>query len=122
MKMEKTRKWIPMLFFYFNSFVIGETLLYPILNDEYVLQQYYDMEILETFMDYGIIHIDDVSDNAYPKDLVDFLSLTAIVFYYLIVPIGSFVLVVAFMFKWTTQYNLKHFGYKFKKRMEKIIK
>ena len=56
-----------------------------------------------------------LSDTSYSEDLVFPLSDTILVVYDRVIQIGSIALVVYFMFKWTTAYNLENFGYKSKR-------
>ena len=85
-KMRKTLKWIPI----FVLFVVVWFII-------------------------DVVSGDMLSDTSRSEDLVFSLSDTILVVYDRVIQIGSIALVVYFMFKWTTAYNLENFGYKSKR-------
>ena len=124
-KMKKTLKWIPIFaFFVVVWFVIDELLYYDFdttimlsISDAGFYQERV-MEVVVPFMDR--LFLDAVGsgllpDASYSEDLVFVISHIILVVYDLVIYIGSITLMIYFMFKWVTAYNLENFGYKSKK-------
>lgn len=115
-KMKKTQKWI-LLFgsFLFVWFVL-DVMLNPILtlSDEDTIL-YYDQPNpqIENFLN-GLINSD-----GFDSYVAYVLGLFVTVLYNAVVYVGSILVLMYYMHKWTTQYNFKNFGYKSKRDWKK---
>ena len=124
-KMQKTRRWIPLFVIFITIWFVLDQLLYP-------SEDYSDITIphdldslpyiepnvrLDKFLS-GMLN-DYFPNNEYLADVISLISLSLIVLYHVVLYIGSLLMIVYFMLKWTTQYNLKHFGYKSKREWKK---
>ena len=128
-KMGKTAQWIPVFFMFLFVWFVLDVIIYPVniedftTIDKFLLYHYErDMEFVESLVYSGSGFLVDVLIPASVLDsFVYVLSLTFYVFYDMIVPIGSITLLIYLMFKWTGEYNLKHFKYKNKREWKKSI-
>ena len=124
-KMQKTRRWIPLFVVFITIWFVLDQLLYP-------SEDYSDITIphdldslpyiepnvrLEKFLS-GMLN-DYFPNNEHLDDVISLISFSFIVLYDVVLHIGSLLMIVYFMLKWTTQYNLKHFGYKSKREWKK---
>ena len=124
-KMQKTRRWIPLFVVFITIWFILDQLLYPssdysdiILSEDIDLLSYIEPNVrLEKFLS-GMLN-DYFPNNEHLDGVISLISFSFIVLYDVVLHIGSLLMIVYFMLKWTTQYNLKHFGYKSKREWKK---
>lgn len=88
-------------------FVLGD-IFYPVNiipeGTNYLYYSEYDIELIESYIRSWVI-----DDSSLHQDGIFSTSLSIIVFYNFVAPVGSIALVISLMFRWTTQYNLKKF-------------
>ena len=123
-KMKKTLKWILIFSLFTTVWFVIEGLLYYDLDaadmtrmSDVGFYQEYAMEVVMPFVDGLFMDAVDgglLPDVSYSEEMIFVLSYAVLVVYDLVV-LGSIALVVYFMFRWTTSYNLKNFGYKSKR-------
>ena len=123
-KMKKTLKWILVFSLFTTVWFVIEGLLYYDLDADDMTRmldigfyQEHAMEVVVPFVEGVFLYAVDgglLPDVSYSEEIIFVLSYAVLVVYDLIV-LGSIVLVIYFMFRWTTSYNLKNFGYKSKR-------
>ena len=124
-KISKTRKWIPLFVIFVTVWFVLDYILYPPVIDENMSiteSIEYSLYIaphhqLETFLSGLMYEYFPHSGNL--DDLIFLISLSLIVLYHIVILIGSIFVVVYFMFKWITQYNIQNYGYKSKREWKK---
>ncbi len=126
-KMHKTRKWIPLFVVFLTVWFILDYILYPLEIDQDMtitesigyslyIEPHYHLEIFLSELIY-----DYFPHSGNLDDFIFLISFSLIVLYHTVIFLGSIFIVVYFMFKWTTQYNLKACGYKSKREWKKAI-
>ena len=123
--MHKTRKWIPLFAVFVIVWFILDYVLYPpVIDEEMAITEIvgYSLYVephyqLEAFLSGLMYEYFPHSGNL--DDVIFLISFSLIVLYHTVIFIGSIFVVVYFMFKWTTQYNLKTCGYKSKREWKK---
>ncbi len=124
-KMKKTRQWILLFTFFITIWFVLDYILYPFSDDsDFTLDNVVDHSFriepnyhLETFLSSMIYDYFPNSGNL--DDIIFLISFSLIVLYNLVIFIGSLLMIVYFMLKWTTQYNLDNFNYKSKREWKK---
>ncbi len=133
-KMKKTFKWIPIFTLFVFAWFVIDLIIYPYDDqithaENLVNYMLFDptphTEPVEFFVnDILIIPMNDgvISGDAYSVELAYFVfDMIMVILYHLIVWVGTITLAIYYMLKWTTQYNLEHFGYKSKREWKKSI-
>ena len=125
-KMSKTRKWIPLFAVFVTVWFVLDYILYPppVIDEDMAITEIvgYSLYVephhhLEAFLS-GLMY-EYFPHSGDLDDVIFLISFSLIVLYHTVIFIGSIFVVVYFMFKWTTQYNLKTCGYKSKREWKK---
>ncbi len=123
-KIQKTRKWIPLFALFVTVWFVLDYILYPFADSETTLAESIDYSYyiypnyhLESFVS-GVIY-DYFPDSGNLDDIIFLLSLALIVIYHLVIFVGSVLVMIYFMLKWVTEYNVKNYGYKSKREWKK---
>ena len=120
--MKKSRKWIPLFTLFILVWFVLDYILYPQLNTLDTTIVWFNPHVvpnihLESFI--GVALYQAFPNNGNLDDVIFLLSHSLIILYELVIFIGVVFIVIYYMLKWTTQYNLDTFEYKSKREWKK---